>query len=51
MKEAGVRVFLGHRLREKSGVRKSGSRVTGIVMENGTRFAAKMFADAPTKAT
>jgi len=46
VKEAGVRVFLGHRLREKSGVQKSGSRVTGIVMENGTRFTAKIFADA-----
>jgi len=46
VKEAGVRVFLGHRLREKSGVQKSGPRVTGVVMENGTRFTATIFADA-----
>ena len=38
VKEAGVRVFLDQRLREKSGVEKSGTRVTGIVMENGARF-------------
>jgi hypothetical protein len=46
IKEAGVRVFLNHRLREKSGVRKSGTRVTGIVMENGSTFSAQIFADA-----
>jgi hypothetical protein len=46
VKEAGVRVFLGHRLREKDGVQKSGTRVTSLVMENGARFTAKLFADA-----
>jgi FAD dependent oxidoreductase len=46
VKEAGVQVFLGHRLRERSGVEKSGTRVTAVVMENGARFAAKIFADA-----
>ena len=52
VKEAGVRVFLGHRLREKSGVQKSGSRVTGIVMENGTRFTREdLCGRVATKAT
>jgi FAD dependent oxidoreductase len=45
VKEAGVRVFAGHRLREKDGVQKSGTRVTSLAMENGARFTAKMFAD------
>ena len=46
IKEAGVTVFLDHRLREKNGVEKSGTRVTSIVMENGARFSATIFADA-----
>ncbi len=45
VKEAGVHVFYKHRLRERGGVVKSGTRVTEIVMENGARFAAKVFAD------
>jgi hypothetical protein len=46
VKEAGIRVFLGHRLREKGGVEKSGFRLTSILMENDARFKAKIFADA-----
>jgi len=46
VKEAGVRVFLNHRLREKSGVRRSGTRVTEILTENGATFRAQIFADA-----
>ena len=46
VKETGVRVFLQHRLREKEGVRKSGTRVTEIAMENGSVFRARIFSDA-----
>jgi len=46
VKEAGVHVFLDHRLREKNGVRKTGARVSEIAMENGATFRAKVFADA-----
>jgi len=45
VKEAGVRVIRG-RLREKRGVVKSGSTLTGIVTEDGTTFSAKVFVDA-----
>ena len=44
--EAGVTVHYGHRLREKSGVVKSGAVITEITTENGTRFRGKVFADA-----
>jgi len=46
LREAKVKIFLGHRLKEKDGVRKQGARITEIVMENGARFRAKIFADA-----
>jgi len=46
IKEAGVRVFLNRRLREKNGVRKSGTRLTEIAMEDGSAFTARIFADA-----
>ena len=46
VKEARVRVFFDHRLREKTGVRKAGARVSDIVMENGAAFRGKVFADA-----
>src|SRR5512132_1800360 len=42
IKEAGVRVFLNRRLREKNGVRMSGTRLTEIVMEDGSAFTARM---------
>jgi hypothetical protein len=44
--EAGVTVHYGHRLREQSGVLKSGATIREITTENGARFAAKVFADA-----
>lgn len=43
--DAKVTVLHGHRLVEKTGVRKSGTRVTEVVMENGARFRGKVFAD------
>ena len=46
VKEAGVEVFYRHRLREKTGVAKDGTRITGITLENGATFAATIFADA-----
>ncbi|MEO8077471.1 MAG: FAD-dependent oxidoreductase [Acidobacteriota bacterium] len=46
VKDAGVHVYLGHRLREKGGVRKTGARLSEILMENGAAFRAKVFADA-----
>ncbi len=46
IKEAGITVFLDQRLREKGGVRKSGTRLTEIVMENGATYRAAIFADA-----
>ena len=44
-REAGVKVFYEHRLRERRGVRKRKRRVTRIVLENGSVFEAKVFAD------
>ncbi len=46
VREAGVRVFLDHRLREKGGVRKTGTQISDILMENGSLFRGKVFADA-----
>lgn len=43
--QAGVRVLMRHRLREKTGVEKSGTRVTSITTENGAKFEGRMFAD------
>ena len=43
--EAKVAVFLKHRLREKSGVRKKGNTLTEIHLENGSSFIARIFAD------
>jgi hypothetical protein len=45
-KEAGVEVLYRHRLREKTGVMKQGTRVTAITLENGASFSAKVFVDA-----
>ncbi len=44
-REAGVNVSFQHRLKEKDGVIKEGSRVSQIVMEDGSRFEGKVFAD------
>ena len=46
VKEAGVSLFYQHRLKEQGGVRKKGRQVREIVMENGARFRARLFADA-----
>jgi hypothetical protein len=46
LKEAGVPVFFRHRLREKSGVGKKGTKVTEIRLENGSVFRGVLFADA-----
>jgi len=43
--QAGVRVLLRHRLREKTGVEKTGTKLASIQTENGARFAGRMFAD------
>ena len=45
VKEARITVVPG-RLREKSGVRKSGSTVRELVTEDGSRFSAAVFIDA-----
>jgi hypothetical protein len=44
--EAGVKVFYRHRLVEKTGVSKDGTRITSIRLENGAEFRARIFADA-----
>ncbi len=44
--EAGVQVFYRHRLVERTGVAKDGTRVTAIRLENGAVFQATVFADA-----
>src|SRR5688572_17025651 len=44
--EAKVTLLTGHRLVEKKGVLKQGSRVTEIRTENGARFQGRIFADA-----
>jgi FAD-dependent oxidoreductase family protein len=46
LKEASVPVFFRHRLREKTGVGKKGTKVTEIRLENGAVFRAAIFADA-----
>ncbi len=46
LNEAGVTVLFGHRLREKTGVVKSGTQVQEVITENGARFRGKVFADA-----
>jgi hypothetical protein len=46
LQEAGVQLFEQSRLQEKSGVRKAGTEVAEIVVENGDRFTAKVFIDS-----
>lgn len=43
--DANVTVLYRHRLLEKKGVVKHGARIAEVVMENGARFAGKVFAD------
>lgn len=45
VEEAKVEVFLEHRLREKTGVRRRGTKIMEIVTENGDSFQGKIFAD------
>ena len=45
LSEAGVTVLKRHRLREQTGVRKSGPRIQAIFTEDGTEFDASVFAD------
>jgi len=44
--EARVTVLLGHRLREKNGVKMEGATVREIAMEDGSSFAARIFIDS-----
>ncbi len=46
VREAGVKLFEQSRLREHGGVRKSGTAVSEITMENGDAFQAKVFIDS-----
>jgi FAD-dependent oxidoreductase family protein len=46
LKEASVPVFFRHRLREKTGVGKKGTKVTEIRLDNGAVFRGAIFADA-----
>ena len=46
LKEAGVTLLQKHRLREKTGVRRDGIKVSEIKMENGASFTAKVFIDS-----
>jgi FAD dependent oxidoreductase len=41
-----ITVLLNHRLKEQRGVKKQGTRITEITMENGARFTGAIFADA-----
>src|ERR1041384_5538901 len=43
--EARVAVFLKHRIREKTGVRKSGTTLESLTTEDGAVFTARIFAD------
>ncbi len=45
LKEAGVTVLFNHRLRENDGVKREGTKITELVMENGARFSGRIFAD------
>ncbi|MCX8130494.1 MAG: FAD-dependent oxidoreductase [Clostridia bacterium] len=45
VKEAGVQVYLHHRLKEKDGVKKAETKITEIHTENHTAFKADIFVD------
>jgi hypothetical protein len=44
--QRNVTLFLHQRLRERGGVRKDGARITELVMDDGTRFRARLFVEA-----
>lgn len=46
VEEAGITVLRGHRLKEKQGVTKDGTRITALHFENGAEVRAKAFIDA-----
>ena len=46
IKEAGITVLRGHRLKETAGVTKDGARITTLHFENGAEVRAKLFIDA-----
>jgi hypothetical protein len=46
LREAGVTLLERHRLREKGGVRKEGTKVVEITTENGSSFIAGIFVDS-----
>jgi NADPH-dependent 2,4-dienoyl-CoA reductase/sulfur reductase-like enzyme len=46
VKESGVHVMVQNRLRESSGVVKTGTRVDGIALENGAVVRGRIFVDA-----
>jgi len=46
VKQAGVTVYLGQRLRAFAGVDKSGSTITDLVTESGLALAARIFIDS-----
>src|SRR3954452_3012068 len=46
MKDAGVTLFEQSRIQEKNGVRKTGTTLSEIILENGDRFRAKVFIDS-----
>jgi hypothetical protein len=45
LRQSGVTVLLHRRLRERDGVRESGTRIESITMENGETYTARIFAD------
>ena len=46
LREAGVHVFLQHRLRAKTSVIKRDARIATIALENGATFSGRVFIDA-----
>ena len=46
VREAGVQVLRGHRLRERDGVRKAGARIESLTCENGVIVTGQVFIDA-----
>ena len=46
LKESGVTVYYKNRLKEGSGVVKTGNQLVALEMENGSRYEAKLFIDA-----
>jgi hypothetical protein len=45
LREHGVTLIEDRRLREKSGVRRSGARIEEVITEDGSRYRANVFAD------